>query len=403
MSGFSSSGPLAGLRVLDLGQIYAGGYAGFLLAAAGADVIKVEPPSGENLRRRGSVGGGAYPFAMLNSNKRGVRLDLKTDAGRGVFRDLVANADVVLENFAPGALDRLGLGFEDLRLINPGLVYGSVSGYGRTGPYASYPAMDLTVQAMVGVMSSTGFPEMPPVKAGPAICDFMAGVHLSNAISMALVARERTGEGQRVEVTMQEATYPSLASSLGMLMTAGPDSELPWRTGNRHSGYAEAPYNVFKAADGYVAILCVTDAHWSSLARLIGGAELAQDERYLGLGDRVDRMDDVDALVASWAGGLDRADIVEHLLAVRVPCAPVLELPEVVQDPNMWERGMLRTMEHPDLGMITINHSPLKFGDGERCDLTPSPRLGQHTSEVLSGVLGYSGERIAELERQAVI
>ncbi|MEU6644071.1 CoA transferase [Saccharomonospora sp. NPDC046836] len=395
-------GPLTGVRVLDLGQIYAGGYAGFLLAAAGADVIKVEPPGGENLRRRGAVGGGAYPFAALNAHKRGVRLDLKTERGREVFRELVSTSDVVLENFAPGVMDRLGLGPDTLREINPRLVYGSVSGYGKEGPYQNYPAMDLTVQAIVGVMSTTGHPDRAPVKAGPAICDFMAGVHLYAAITTALYARGVTGRGDVVEVTMQEATYPALMSSLGLLYAGTNDSGV-WRTGNRHSGNAEAPYNVYEAADGYIAILCVTDNHWQSLAALIGGPELAADERYVVLAGRVQRMDELDALVTGWTSSRKRTDVVSALQAVRVPCAPVKELPEVMADENLRKRGMLREIEHPELGTLTVNHSPLLFGDGTRADLAPSPRLGQHTDEVLTEVLGYSQPQLDELRRGEVI
>lgn len=399
---------MAGVRVLDLGQIYAGGYAGFLLAAAGADVVKVEPPGGENLRRRGAVGGGAYPFAMLNSNKRGVKLDLKTDRGREIFRALAKNSDVVLENFTPGVMERLGLGAESLRELNPRLVYGSVSGYGRNGPYRDFPAMDLTVQAVVGVMSTTGYPDRPPVKAGPAICDFTAGVHLCSAITMALFARERTGQGDVVEVTMQEATYPALASSLGLVFrgtdaTDGTGEPLPWRTGNRHSGHAEAPYNVYEAADGYLAIISVTDEHWRSLALLIGGPSLAEDPRYLTLQGRVERMDELDALISQWTAALPRAEVVAKLQEVRVPCAPVQELHEVVDDPNLWQRGMLRKMDHPELGPITASHSPLRFGDDERGELSPSPQLGQHTDEVLAEIIGYTERQLTELKQQEVI
>lgn len=394
--------PLDGVKVLDLGQIYAGGYAGFLLATAGADVIKVEPPSGENLRRRGSVGGGAYPFAMLNANKRGISLDFKQDQGREVFLELVGGADVVLENFAPGVMDRLGLGEKVLRDLNPRLVYGRASGYGQEGPYRNLPAMDLTVQAMTGVMSTTGFPDRPPVKAGPAIADFMAGVHLYGAIVSALYQRSVTGVGDVVEVTMQESTFPSLMSSLGLLLSSDDDHDT-WRTGNRHSGHAEAPYNVFEAMDGYIAILCVTDAHWRSLATLIGGADLAADERFITLKGRVDQMDEVDRIVAEWTGGLTRGSIEELLLAVRVPCAPVKELPEVIQDPNMWARGMLKTMEHPELGTITQASSPMRFGYGTPGDLTPSPRLGQHSREVLAELLGTSDNDLDDLESKEVI
>ncbi|OZD13075.1 CoA transferase [Rhodococcus sp. 06-156-3C] len=394
--------PLAGLRVLDLGQIYAGGYAGFLLASAGADVVKVEPPGGENLRRRGAVGGGAYPFAVLNANKRGLKLDLKRDAGRDAFLALAKNSDVVLENYAPGVMDRLGLGEKLLRELNPRLVYGRASGYGQEGPYRNLPAMDLTVQAMTGVMSTTGFPDRPPVKAGPAIADFMAGVHLYGAIVSALYQRSVTGTGDVVEVTMQESTFPSLMSALGLLYS-GVENQQTWRTGNRHSGNAEAPYNTFEALDGYIAILCVTDAHWKSLATIIGGEELAGDGRFTTLKGRVDLMDEVDKIVADWSATLHRADIEKVLLAARVPCSPVKELPEVVADPNLWHRGMLREMDHPELGPITAVSNPMRFGYGTPDDLSPSPMLGQHSREVLSELLGYSDEYLDELEVDGAI
>jgi len=397
-------GPLAGVRVLDLGQIYAGGYAGFLLAEAGADVIKVEPPAGENLRRRGAVGGGAYPFAILNAGKRGIVVDLKAAEGRAVFLGLVRHCDVLLENFAPGTMERLGLGEKALLDANERLVYGSASGYGKEGPYRHLPAMDLTVQAMAGVMSTTGFPDSPPVKAGPAIADFLAGVHIYGAIVTALYQRERTGRGQAVEVTMQEATFPSLMSALGLLLSGGKSKdERVWRTGNRHSGYAEAPYNTFRAADGYIAILSVTDAHWHALAALVGGPGLAADERFATLKGRVDRMEEVDALVAGWTATRTRDEIAAALQQARVPHAPVRELPEVAADPNLWGRGMLRTQDHPELGQITVAHSPLIFASTRRGPLTPSPALGEHTREVLAEVLGYSNEQLDELHGKGVI
>ena len=230
-------------------QIYNGPYATFLMAQAGADVIKVEPKGGEHLRRRGVVGGASLPFAMLNANKRSVSLDLKNPQGRDLLIEMVKRADVLVENFAPGVTERLGLGVEAMHKINPRLVYAQSSGYGQEGLYRDYPAMDLTVQAMSGIMDITGFPEREPVKAGPALCDFFAGVHLYGGIVTALLDRERTGRGRTVEVAMLDAVYASLASTLGMSFGQG------WtdagRTGNRHGGLAESPYNVYPTSDGY--------------------------------------------------------------------------------------------------------------------------------------------------------
>src|SRR6185503_9408679 len=209
--------PLSGITVIDLSHFYNGPYATFLMAMAGANVIKVEPFQGEHLRSRGDTGGASLSFAMLNSHKKPVTLNLKTGKGRALLEELVLRADILVENFAPGVMDRLGVGAADLQKINPRLIYGSSSGYGKSGPYRDYPAMDLVMQAMSGVIASTGYPDQPPVKSGAALCDFMAGIHLFGAIMTALYEREHTGVARVVEVAMQDAIYCSLASNLGML------------------------------------------------------------------------------------------------------------------------------------------------------------------------------------------
>jgi formyl-CoA transferase len=236
--------PLSGITVIDLSHVYNGPYATFLMAMAGANVIKVEPHGGEHLRSRGDMGGAALPFAMLNSNKQAVTLNLKTQRGKELLKEMVVRADILVENFAPGVMDRLGIGSATLLQINPRLIYGSSSGYGKTGPYKDYPAMDLVMQAMSGIMSITGYPDQPPVKAGAAVCDFSAGIHLYAAIMTALYQRERTGKGRVVEVAMQDASYASMASNLGMLHARGADA--PSRTGNRHGGLGISPYNVWR-------------------------------------------------------------------------------------------------------------------------------------------------------------
>lgn len=393
--------PLDGVTVIDLSQIYNGPYATFLLATAGAAVIKVEPPGGESLRRRGVVGGGALPFAMLNGCKRSVVLNLKSEDGKAILRDLVRGADVLVENFAPGVMGRLGLGADALQAINPRLIYAQSSGFGSSGPYRDYPAMDLTVQAMAGVMSITGFPDRPPVKAGPALCDFFAGVHLYGAITTALYERERTGLGRQVEVAMLDAVYPSLSSSLGLHFGTGGD--VPPRTGNRHGGLAEAPYNVYPAADGYIAIICVGDAHWRSLLAAMGREDLLDDPRFASLKDRVAHIDDVDAIVSGWSRTQSKEALFAHLMAHRVPCAPVRTLDEVVNDPHMHERGSLQWQDHPELGRIVVQHSPLRFAGSEPCPLAPSRPLGADTHSVLAERLDLSPEAIEALRRDGVV
>src|SRR5690242_11726472 len=245
--------PLAGLVVIDFGQIFQGPYATLLLASGGADVIKVEPPSGEPLRRRARLGTSAtLPFAMLNQNKRAVTLNLKHPRGRELLFEMVRRADVLLENFSPGTMDDLGVGWSVLHEINPRLVYATGTGFGISGPDRDNLAMDLTIQAASGIMSVTGAPDGPPMKAGPTLVDFMGGIHLYAAVMTALLQRAVTGQGQLVvEVAMQEAVYPTLASSYEYHLRTG---QVPPRAGNRQAGLSSAPYNAFETRDGWVAI-----------------------------------------------------------------------------------------------------------------------------------------------------
>ena len=299
-----------GVRVLELGQIYNGPYCGLLLAQLGADVIKIEPPGGEQLRFRSHQPTESHEFVMLNSNKRSVVLDLKTDADRQALLDLVKTADVLIENFAPGTMERLQLHPERLLEHNPRLIVASGKGYGSTGPYAHMSAMDITVQAMSGSASATGVPDGPPTKAGAAFVDFSGGIHLFAAISAALFQRERTGRGQIVEVSMHDTIYPMLASSLGGLHN-DPDRELPERTGNRHSGMAVAPYNIYQTSDGWLAIICISERHWHGVATALGRPELIDDPRFGTEKDRVANIDAVDEEVSSVTRTRTRAELVE--------------------------------------------------------------------------------------------
>jgi CoA:oxalate CoA-transferase len=400
--GADAAGPLDGLVVLDLGQIYNGPYATLLLALGGARVIKVEPPRGDLLRMRGSrVRGALYPFCALNSNKLGITLDLKTVRGREVMLEMMRAADVVVENFRPGVTERLGIGPEVAHEVNPRLVYASGSGFGSSGPYRDYPAMDITVQAISGVMSITGWPDRPPVKAGPAVADFFGGIHLYAAIVTALYERELTGRGRVVEASMHEAIFPSLMSSLGLFF--GSRGTVPLRTGNRHNGLAEAPYNVYATADGFLALICVSDAHWANLLRAIGREELADDPRFADMASRVRHVDEVDEIVASYCTQHETEPLFEHLRAGGVPCAPVKDLGEVVSDPQLHARGMLQEIDHPEMGTITAFSNPLRFGEDPPARLRPSPGLGEHNREVLCDWLGLSDDRFAELEAAGVL
>jgi formyl-CoA transferase len=392
--------PLSGITVIDLSHVYNGPYATFLMAMAGAEVIKVEPPGGEHLRSRGDMGGAALPFAMLNSNKQTVTLNLKTEQGRDLLRQMAARADILVENFAPGVTDRLGIGPADLHKINPRLIYGSSSGYGKTGPYRDYPAMDLVMQAMCGVINSTGFPDQPPVKSGAAMCDFSAGIHLYAAIMTALYERERTGEGRVVEVSMQDATYASLASNYGMLHARG--SEAPARTGNRHGGLGISPYNAYPALDGFVVLNAPGDHHFRAILDVMGRADLKDDPRFLTRSTRVANFAAVDELIEGWTRTLPRNEVARRMLAAAVPCAAVRDLSEVMHDENMHARGSLQWIDHPDLGRVVLPHSPLVFEGTERRPIEPSLPLGASNVAVFGRWLGHSEEELAAYRAEGV-
>ncbi len=393
--------PLEGITVIDLSHVYNGPYATFLMAMAGANVIKVEPFQGEHLRSRGDMGGAALPFAMLNSNKQPVTLNLKTEKGRELLKELVSRADILVENFAPGVMDRLGLGAAELHKINPRLIYGSSSGYGKDGPYRDYPAMDLVMQAMCGVIDSTGFADQPPVKSGAALCDFMAGIHLYAAIMTALYERERTGKGRVVAVSMQDATYASLASNLGMLHARG--KAAPARTGNRHGGLGVAPYNVYATSDGYVVLNAPGDHHFQAILEVMGRSELKDDARFLTRTSRVQNVEAVDELIEHWTRTLTKNEVAQRMLAAKVPCAPVRQLLEVMHDENMHARGSLQWIDHPELGRVVLPHSPLVFEGAERKPILPSLPLGASNEAVFGEWLGHSAQELAAYKAEGVI
>lgn len=392
--------PLNGVRVLDLGQIYNGPYAGFLLAHGGADVVKVEPIGGEALRKRGGLGV-PLSFSALNTNKRAIAIDLKAEGGKALLIDLAKQADVLLENFAPGAMDRLGVGPDVLLAANPRLIYASGTGYGLTGPDKDNLAMDLTVQAVGGVMGINGPADGPPLKTGLAVCDFLGGVHLYSGIVTALYERSVTGQGRLVEVAMQEALYPALASNVASMHNHG--WKQPERRGNRHPTRGSAPYNVYECADGHIAIICVTEGHWTNLLDVIGRPELADDPRFASQPLRAQHEDDVDAAVAPWLRERSKYDAAAVLKENRIPAAPVRDLTEVTADRHMHERGMLHDVDHPEMGQVVLPSSPLRFAGSTPPELQLEPDIGQHTDAILSDWLGMEVGAVAALKDAGVV
>ena len=393
--------PLAGIIVLDLGQIYQGPYCTLLLAKAGADVIKIEPPGGEPLRRRAPPGKtGTFAMALLNANKRAITLNLKTDRGRTLLCELAKRADILVENFSPGTMNELGVGYAVLSAFNKRLIYATGTGFGISGPDRDNLAMDFTIQAASGIMSVTGAPDGPPMKAGPTLVDFMGGINLYAAVMTALYQRTITGVGQLVEVAMQEAVYPTMATSMEYHVRTG---KTPPRAGNRQASLASAPYNAFPTRDGWVAIHVVTDGHWQNLLRAMGREELAADPRFATHAARAEHMAEAEALVGEWTRGLGKAEVFAIASRCRIPCAPVRTVDEVMRDPHMHERGYLEHVHHPDFGEVTLPNSPLRLHGAAPVTAVPSVALGQHNREIFGDWLGLSATELDALKHEGII
>jgi crotonobetainyl-CoA:carnitine CoA-transferase CaiB-like acyl-CoA transferase len=390
---------LEDVDVLDVGQIYNGPYCSLLLSYLGANVVKVEPPFGEPLRTRVDEGE-PEELIMLNSCKEGITLNLKTDRGKELFKELAAKADVVVENFSVGTMEKLGLGYDVLSDLNPKLVYAHGSGFGESGPKSEELAMDLIVQAVGGIADVTGFPDGDPVKTGVAAAAFAGGTHLAAGPLAALYHRERTGEGQYVEVSLHDAIFPTLISQLAVRYR---NPDIPSRTGNRHGGLAKSPYNIYEASDGYVAILCASDQHWETLLELIGREDLRGDPRFATNTRRVENVDEVDAVIEDWTTDRKKYRIEEMLTSVGLPCGAVRTVDEVINDPHLEYRDMVNEIDHPTYGEIKVPGSPIRLSKSDPPDVDPAPTKGEDNARVLRDRLGLSEETIEALEADGII
>ncbi len=331
--------PLDGLRVIELAQIYAGPYCGLQLAHFGAEVIKIEPlGEGEFLRMRPPAPRGAnLGFLMLNPGKKSVALNIKDARGRDLLLRLLETADVLLENYAAGSLERLGLGFADLEPRFPRLIYASCKGYGADSRWANLGAMDFTVQAASGIIDMTGYADRPGVRATAALIDTSAGIHLAAGIMAKLIERGRTGRGGKVEVAMLDICVPAVS---GMIASALEGNPLP-RLANRHP--SACPSNTYTAVDGQILIYCLTEDHWRRFAKVIGRADLLDNPRYRDHQSRYSIIDEVDAMVAEWVASRNRDELVNLLIEHGIPCAPVRTITEVATDEELQRRDLLRT------------------------------------------------------------
>jgi CoA:oxalate CoA-transferase len=399
MKGNQMSLPLDGYRVIELAQIYAGPYCGLQLAHFGAEVIKIEPPgTGELLRKRPPAKHGTnYGFLMLNTGKKSVSLNLKDERGRDILFRMLADADVLLENYAPGALERLGLGYEDLAPRFPRLVYASSKGYGPDSRFAQLGALDFTIQAASGIISMTGYGDRPGVRVTAALIDTSTGMHVAAGILAALLERVRTGRGRKVEVAMLDICMPAINGAIGVVQ----DGFKVRRLGNRHP--TTCPCNTYPCADGEIWIYCLTEANWHQLARLMGRDDLVGHPDYQDHRSRFKLVDELDAMVAQWSSRQKRDDLVALLLTHNIPCAPVREIDEVAADPELPARNLVRDGTIADHDDIKVLGSAIKMSGLNGDEIPPHvPELGEHTSEVLQR-LGISADQLDALRRDGII
>ncbi len=394
------SHPLQGVRILELGQIIAGTYGSQVLSDMGAEVIKIEAPEGD-LGRNPSVApyrGLSGLFLTFNRNKKSVVINLKSEAGRNVFYDLVKVSDVVIDNFRPGVLERLQIDYPTLSRINPRIIQCSVTGFGTAGAYKDYPALDIIIQAISGHMAITGEPGRPPVRVGIPLADLSGGIFSCKGILAALFDRERTGQGRRVELSMFDSML-SLLSYMGtMWLTNG---ELPQPPGSAHD--YTVPWQAFEAKNGYVVVATRQEGFWRKLCDVLEEPGLADDPRFAINANRVENR----TLLVPHLERIFRtrtvADWLERLRAAGVPVAPVNNLDGAFAEPPVAERGMIVEYDHPEVGKVRLPGNPIKMSGVSGTISNPAPRLGEHTDAILNQILAMSDAQIASLRQQGAI
>jgi len=382
--------PLHGIRVLDLSRVLAGPYCTMVLGDLGADVIKVESPEGDETRGWGppfAAGESAY-YLCVNRNKRGIVVDFKTEEGRAILHGLARQSDVLVENFRPGSLARFSLDFESVSVINPNLIYCSLTGFGQTGPLRDKPGYDFMIQAMGGIMSVTGEPDGEPMKSGVAVADLFAGQNAVIAILAALQARTQTGRGQHLDISLFDSQLGWLANVASNYLISG---NLPKRYGNAHANIV--PYQSFQASDGWFVVAVGNDRQFVKMCEGIGKQELVNDARFVTNAARVQNRDELISILKPVF--MTRA--VNEWLALigdEFPCGPINNLEQVFSMPQVETREMLIHMQHPEISDLRLVGSPLKFSDTPVEYKLPPPRLGEHTESVLKELLGNSSDSV---------
>ena len=377
----NTTGPLSGVRVLEITQIMSGPTCGLLLADLGADVIKIEKTQGgDDARgyRDPQVGGVSGPFMMMNRNKRGLALDLKSEQGRALLLRMVKQADVLVENFRGGTMDRLGLGYEVLKAHNPGLIYCAITGYGRSGPYADKGGFDLIAQGFAGLMSITGEPGRPPVKSGSAVSDMNAGILAALGILAAYIHKLKTGKGQVVDTSLSDAALQQTYWHAAVWFAT---QRSPQPTGSAH--LLTAPYQAFEASDGWINIGGANQTNWERICDVLGHPDWKTDARFATNRDRMVHLDELVDLMNAVVRTRTRAEWQAAFDAAGVPAGPVHTIGEALSHPQTLARGMVVDLVHPQAGPTRAIGCPIHFSASPERTSTPAPLLGQHTREVL--------------------
>jgi crotonobetainyl-CoA:carnitine CoA-transferase CaiB-like acyl-CoA transferase len=392
--------PLAGVRVLDLTRVLAGPFCSMILGDMGAQVIKLEEPGkGDDTRSWPSfLNGESTYFMSVNRNKQSITLNLKSPGAQDVFRKLVKKSDVILENFRPGTMERLGFGYTALAKLNPKLVYCSISGFGESGPEASRAGYDLVVQAESGLMDITGFADGPPVKVGTSIADLVAGMSAAHGVTLALLARTKTKRGQKVEIGMLDAMAALLTYQAGIYFGTG---VRPTRLGNAHPSIV--PYEVFKAADAYLTLGVANDSLWERCCGALERRDLAKDPRFDTVPKRVQQRDTLVPLLNEILGARSAEEWLKRFEAAGVPAGRIKTVPEVCESEHLKARGMIVRMKHPTAGDIRVMGVPIRLHGTPGAATAPPPLLGQHTDLVLRRVLGLDRKAIARLRTEGAV
>jgi crotonobetainyl-CoA:carnitine CoA-transferase CaiB-like acyl-CoA transferase len=388
------------VRVLDLTRVLAGPFCSMILGDMGAEVIKIEEPGkGDDTRSWPPfIGGEATYFLSVNRNKQSLTLNLKAPEGRAILSKLVKKSDVVLENFRPGTMERLGFGYEALRKKHPKLIYCAISGFGESGPEAARAGYDLVVQAESGIMDITGFEDGPPVKVGTSIADLVAGMTAAQGITLALLARHKTKKGQKVEISMQDAMSALLTYQAGIYFGTG---SKPSRRGNKHPSIV--PYEVFKAADAYLTLGVANNSLWERCCAALEHPELMKDPRYATESARVQNRDVLVPRLNEILGTRSADDWMKRFEAVGVPAGRIRTVAEVCESPHLKARGMIVTLPHPKAGDVKVLGVPVHLHATPGKAAAAPPLLGQHTDKVLQSVLGMKRTEVARLRTAGVV